>query len=397
VRRDIVTKLSLRSLALVAAFSGAFGAAGAILVVRHLVGDAALGSLSAVLPAEPVAIADPTVASDEQNNIEVYRAISPGVVNVTSTTLIETFFGVTPQEGSGSGSIIDSDGHVLTNYHVIETAARAGNQRSRVEVLLADKSSFPATIVGVDPDHDIAVLKINAPQSRLTVVPRGTSASLQVGQKVLAIGNPFNLEQTLTTGIISALERPLQAPSGQFIAGVIQTDASINPGNSGGPLLNSRGQMIGMNTAILSGSGGSVGIGFAVPVDTINRIVAELIQYGRVAKADLGADLRPLDRRVAGILEIDPDTKGLVVLRVASGGPASRAGIRGVRRLEFRYEVGDVVTSLDGREVSTLQDASLVLNSKRPGETIRVGLLRAGRPMMVSVVLGEASRARRVA
>jgi S1-C subfamily serine protease len=176
------------------------------------------------------------------------------------------------------------------------------------------------------------VLQINVPQGKLKIVPRGTSADLRVGQKVLAIGNPFNLEQTLTTGIISALERPLEAPSGQFIAGVIQTDASINPGNSGGPLLNSRGEMIGMNTAILSGSGGSVGIGFAVPIDTINRIVADLIKFGRVAKADLGADLRQLDRRVASILELDADLKGLLVLRVTAGGAASKAGLRGVRR-----------------------------------------------------------------
>jgi S1-C subfamily serine protease len=392
-----VTNVSVRSVALVGVISGALGGGGAILLARHVIGDSAAERLSAALPAEAVAIADPTVASDEQNNIEVYRSISPGVVNITSTALIETFFGVEPQKGSGSGSIIDAEGHVLTNFHVVQEAALAGTQRSKVEVGLADKSSYPATIVGVDPDHDIAVLKITAPQSKLKVVPRGSSSALQVGQKVLAIGNPFNLEQTLTTGIISALERPLQAPSGQIIAGVIQTDASINPGNSGGPLLNSRGEMIGMNTAILSGSGGSVGIGFAVPIDTINGIVADLIRYGRVAKPDLGADLRPLDRRVASILELDPDTKGLLVLRVTTGGPASKAGLRGVRKSGYGYEVGDVVTSIDGRDVATMQDASLVLNSKRPGDSVRLGLLRDGRPVTVSVVLGEVGRARRVA
>jgi S1-C subfamily serine protease len=207
---------------------------------------------------------------------------------------------------------------------------------------------------------------------------------------VLAIGNPFNLEQTLTTGIISALERPLEAPSGQYIAGVIQTDASINPGNSGGPLLNSRGEMIGMNTAIVSGSGGSVGIGFAVPIDTINRIVTDLISFGRVAKADLGADLRPLDRRVASILQIDADVRGLLVLRTTSGGPAARAGLQPIRRSENGYQVGDIITSIDGQAVTSLQDTSLVLNSKRPGDTVRLGVLRNGQTVTVPVVLAEA-------
>jgi putative serine protease PepD len=262
-----VYRLSLRQIALVAALSAVVATAGTLAATLLLAGPHGSGQ-SALRGLDPVVIADPAVATDEQNNIDIYRAISPGVVNVTTTAVIETFFGAYPQRGSGSGSIIDVDGQrvVLTNFHVVREAVQASGRESSIEVSLADKSSYTAKVVGVDPDHDLAVLRIDAPPEKLKVVPIGTSSGLQVGQKVLAIGNPFGLDNTLTTGIISALERPLNSPSGEQIAGVIQTDAAINPGNSGGPLLNSRGEMIGINTAIFSESGGNVGIGFAVPI-----------------------------------------------------------------------------------------------------------------------------------
>jgi S1-C subfamily serine protease len=211
--------------------------------------------------------APPQLDADERNNISVYERVSPGVVNINTTSFVEDFFfGAYPQQGSGSGSIIDTKGHILTNYHVIEGA-------SRLDVTLADNTSYPATVVGADPDNDLAIIRIQAPPERLRVVPLGSSRNLKVGQKVLAIGNPFGLNQTLTSGIISALGRPLRSENGRTIENVIQTDASINPGNSGGPLLNSAGEMIGINTAIYSPRGGSVGIGFAVPVDIARQII----------------------------------------------------------------------------------------------------------------------------
>src|SRR5262249_7197582 len=265
---------------------------------------------------------DPTVATDEQNNIEVYRAVSPGVVFITSTQNVQTFYGVYPQQGSGSGSVIDQDGHILTNYHVIENA-------DKLEVQI-DKDKYPATLVGTDRDNDLAVIKVDAPRDKLTVVRLGSSTGLQVGQKVLAIGNPFGLQKTLTTGIISGLERPLRDPSARrTIQGAIQTDAAINPGNSGGPLLNARGEMIGINTMIYSpNGGGSVGIGFAVPVDIAKKIIPELIAKGRVTRPWLGVSLMPLPARVARQLGLSVDS-GLLVGDVYRNSGAAQAGLRG--------------------------------------------------------------------
>jgi putative serine protease PepD len=383
-----VYHVTFRQLALVALLSAGIAAAGVVAVSRLGADGERPGILSAV---EPVAIADPTVATDEQNNIEIYRALSPGVVNVMTTAVIETFFGAYPQRGSGSGAIIDPEGYILTNYHVIREGVAAGGGRASIEVSLADKTNFQARVVGVDPDHDLAVLKIDAPRTKLTVVPLGTSSNLQVGQKVLAIGNPFGLQQTLTTGVISALERPLRSPSGQQIAGVIQTDAAINPGNSGGPLLNSRGEMIGINTAIFSEGGGNVGIGFAVPVDTAKRIVPDLIRYGRVARPYIGTGFRELDRRIARLLGLSQEVEsGLLVVDVEPGSPAARAGIRGLQRRGNGYVVGDIMLAVDGREIKEEEDLSLVLNSKRPGDQLTLDILRDGRRVTVQVTLGEA-------
>ena len=378
--------VTFRQLALLALLSAGIAIAGAVTVSRLAAGEE--GALSTAPAVERVAIADPTVASDEQNNIEIYRSIGPGVVNVTTTAVIETFFGAYPQKGSGSGSIIDPEGHILTNFHVIREGEGG---RSSIEVALADKSTFTARVVGVDPDHDLAVLKIDAPRSKLAVVPLGSSSDLLVGQKVLAIGNPFGLEQTLTTGVISALERPLSAPSGQQISGVIQTDAAINPGNSGGPLLNSRGEMIGINTAIFSDSGGNVGIGFAVPVDTAKRIIPELIRSGRVARPYIGTGFYPVDRRIARRLNLGPEVEfGLLIVNVEPGSPAARAGMRGLQQRGGSYIAGDILLSADGRETKKESDLSLVLNSKRPGEPVQLELLREGRRIALQVILGEA-------
>jgi S1-C subfamily serine protease len=335
---------------------------------------------------QPV-MADPTVASDEQNNIDVYRTVSPGVVFITSKSYVETWYGVYPQQGSGSGSIIDDQGHILTNYHVVQGA-------SQLEVQIG-KDKYSGSIVGADRDNDLAVIKVDAPRDRLTIVKLGSSKGLLVGQKVLAIGNPFGLQQTLTTGVISGLERPLRDPAARrTIEGAIQTDASINPGNSGGPLLNARGEMIGINTMIYSpNGGGSVGIGFAVPVDTAQKIIPELIAKGRVSRPWLGVSLMPLNRRAATQLGVSV-TAGLIVGNVYPGSGAAQAGLRGAV-IQDSYngvviqQLGDVILAVDGQPVASTDDLQNALKSKRPGQTADVEILRQNRRASVTVKLGE--------
>jgi S1-C subfamily serine protease len=335
---------------------------------------------------QPV-MADPTVASDEQNNIDVYRTVSPGVVFITSKSYVETWYGVYPQQGSGSGSIIDDQGHILTNYHVVQGA-------SQLEVQIG-KDKYSGSIVGADRDNDLAVIKVDAPRDRLTIVKLGSSKGLLVGQKVLAIGNPFGLQQTLTTGVISGLERPLRDPAARrTIEGAIQTDASINPGNSGGPLLNARGEMIGINTMIYSpNGGGSVGIGFAVPVDTAQKIIPELIAKGRILRPWLGVSLMPLNRRAATQLGVSV-TAGLIVGNVYPGSGAAQAGLRGAV-IQDSYngvviqQLGDVILAVDGQPVASTDDLQNALKSKRPGQTADVEILRQNRRASVTVKLGE--------
>jgi S1-C subfamily serine protease len=397
---DFVYRLSFRQIVLVAGLAAVLATVATLFTAKMIGGG--LGDLAAFSPdpaSEPVALADPSVATDEQNNIEIYRALSPAVVNVTAEARIDTFFGPVPQRGSGSGSIIDVDGQrvILTNYHVVREAASVNGRGSSIEVSLADKSTYKASIVGVDPDHAIAVLRVDAPAGKLrTAVPLGSSSNLQVGQKVLAIGNPFGLDQTLTTGIISALERPLSAPSGWQISGVIQTDAAINPGNSGGPLLNSRGELIGINTAILSESGGNVGIGFAVPVDIAKRVIPELLTSGRVARAFLGIGYQPVNDRIRRYFDLEADAAGLLVTEVQAGSPADRAGLRRTTETQDGYSLGDIVVSIDGKELKTSDDLSLVLNQKRPGDTVQLVLLRGGQTQRVTVTLAEAPRQQRL-
>jgi len=332
-------------------------------------------------------IADPSVATDEQNNVEVYQNVSPGVVNVTSKSFAESWLGIYPQEGSGSGSIISEEGHILTNYHVV-----SGAQQLEVQI---ENEKYPATLIGGDPDNDLAVIKVSGARTRLTVVKLGTSKELRVGQKVLAIGNPFGLQRTLTTGIISGLERPLREPgSRRTIEGAIQTDASINPGNSGGPLLNSRGEMIGINTAIYSPSGGSVGIGFAVPVDIAKKIIPDLIAKGYVSYPWLGVTTMPLNRRIATAFSL-PIQQGIIVGDVYRGSGAASAGLKGAQVREDFWgnisleRLGDVIVSIDRSPIANAEDLQRALKNKKPGDSVDVEVLRQGARLTVPVRLSE--------
>lgn len=345
-------------------------------------------------PIEAVAIADPTVATDEQNNIEIYKAVSPGVVNITNTVYQEGYWGVFPSEGTGSGSIIDDRGDILTNFHVVQNA-------TKLEVQI-ENDKYPATVVGTDRDNDLAVIKVDVPRGhRFTAVSLGTSSGLQVGQKVLAIGNPFGLQRTLTTGIISGLERPLRDPvSRRTIQGAIQTDASINPGNSGGPLLNSKGEMIGINTAIYSTNGangqqgGSIGIGFAVPVDIAKKIIPDLLSKGYVSRPWLGITTMPLDRRIARAMNLAVE-QGLIVGDVSRGSGAAAAGLRGAVVRESIWggvvlqQIGDVVLSVDGQKATNTDELQNALQDKKPGQSVDVEILRAGSKITVPVRLSE--------
>ncbi|MCH8017384.1 MAG: trypsin-like peptidase domain-containing protein [Acidobacteria bacterium] len=312
---------------------------------------------------------DTPLTEDESINIRIYESRSRGVVNITTTTLEYTwFFEVVPRQGVGSGVVIDKKGHIVTNYHVIRDA-------ERLEVTLYDKETYEAERVGIDPINDIAVLKIDCPEEKLYPVQLGRSDDLKVGQKVLAIGNPFGLDQTLTTGIISSLQRTLRTDFG-LIEDVIQTDAAINPGNSGGPLLNRRGEVIGINTAIFSRTGESVGIGFAVPVDTVSRILPDLLEHGRVLRAWFGIQGQPLSPRLAQALRL-PVEEGLLVVQVESRSSADQAGIRGGQRRVFFGNLplligGDVIVALGGQSVTSMEDLASILEDKRPGDRISV-------------------------
>lgn len=381
----IMYKVSARQLVLIALVS-ALLTAGAFVIIQRAMGPREINNL--MNNVEPVAIADPSVATDEQNNIEIYRAVSPGVVNITSKVYQQGLFGVYPSEGSGSGSIIDEEGHILTNYHVVQRA-------TELEVQIND-DKFPARVIGTDRDNDLAVIKAELPPNyKVTVVRRGTSQGLQVGQKVLAIGNPFGLQRTLTTGIISGLERPLRDPAmRRTIQGAIQTDASINPGNSGGPLLNVRGELIGINTAIYSPSGGSVGIGFAVPVDTANKIIPDLIAKGYVSRPWLGVSIMPLNRSTARRLGLTVN-EGLIIGDVFRGSGAATAGLRGAQINEDIFgrvmlqSIGDVMLAVAGQQVRNAEDLQNALKDKKAGQTVDVDILREGRRMTVPVRLGE--------
>jgi putative serine protease PepD len=324
---------------------------------------------------------------DEKNNIQVYQMASPAVVHISSVTLSrDFFFNPVPREGTGSGMILDQKGYILTNYHVIKDARR-------VEVTLTDGSKWKAKYVGADPDNDLAVIQIQAPQEKLRVIPLGDSTNLQVGQKVLAIGNPFGLNQTLTVGIISSLKRSIRSETGTIIEDLIQTDAAINPGNSGGPLLNAQGEIIGVNTAIISPTGGSVGIGFAIPIQTAKRIIPELIAKGQVDHAWLGAVFQPLTPELAQILKLTPQ-QGVMVLEVVPGGPADKAGIKGATETlqlgNFLLNVGgDILTEIDQVTLRNGDDLIQYISQKRPGDKIQLKYYRQNQPHQIQLTLGK--------
>jgi S1-C subfamily serine protease len=327
---------------------------------------------------------------DEEINIRVYSAASPAVVNITTTAVAYDFFlNPVPKEGTGSGAIIDRSGHILTNFHVIEGARR-------LEVTLADASKWPARPVGADPSNDLAVIKIDAPAEKLSVIPLGDSSKLVVGQKVLVIGNPFGFERTLTVGIVSSLGRSIRADNGRLIRGIIQTDAAINPGNSGGPLLNSSGEVIGVSTAIFSPSGGSVGVGFAVPINTAKRIIPELIKRGYVARPYLGITGHEVFPALAQALSL-PVSEGIMVVEAAPGSPAQRAGIRGGDRVVQIGNMivrvgGDIITEVDRVKVRTFEQLSEFIDGKRPGDTVTLTVNRQGKFNTVEARLRERPR-----
>jgi putative serine protease PepD len=331
-----------------------------------------------------------SITEDEKNNIGVYEKVADGVVNVTSTAIqMDFFFNAFPAQGSGSGSIIDTKGHILTNHHVVVNA-------QKLEVTLADGSKWPAKLVGSDPDNDLAVIKIEAPREKLKVVPMGDSKSLRIGQKVLAIGNPFGLQRTLTTGIISSLGRTIRSEAGTMIEDVIQTDAAINPGNSGGPLLNSDGEIIGINSAIISPSGGNVGIGFAIPVNTAKRVVPELISKGYVTYPWIGATIQSLIPEMAKNLKLKIE-RGAMISEVVKGGPADKAGLKGGnQKIQVGNMIvlvgGDIVVKADQKEVKTNDELIHYLREKKPGDTILLKVLRKDDFIDVKVILGERPR-----
>ena len=315
---------------------------------------------------------------DERNTIRVFEEVSPSVVFITSKSIQWDLFSMNVFEiprGSGSGFIWDRRGHIVTNYHVIRGA-------DRLSVKLAGGESYDARIIGTAPGKDLAVLKIKAPEASLRPVATGSFKDLKVGRKVLAIGNPFGLDQTLTVGIVSALGRQIKSETGRTIHNVIQTDAAINPGNSGGPLLDSRGMLIGVNTAIVTPSGASAGIGFAVPVNTVKRIVPQLIEYGKEIRPGLG--VRLLDDNIARQNGIE----GVAIVRVTPGGPAAKAGLKGLREGWFgQVLLGDVIVGINGKPVGDTDELGRVLEQHKVGETVTVNILRDNRKMNVKVKL----------
>jgi S1-C subfamily serine protease len=350
---------------------------------------AALGILWACqaesrVDAQPRAVAPRgALDSDEQNNIAVFKRVSPSVVNITTLAVARDSFSLTVQEvprGTGTGFVWDERGYIVTNFHVVQEANAA-------RVTLADQTVFQAQLVGVFPDRDLAVLKIDAPAGKLPPLALGTSKDLVVGQKVYAIGNPFGLDQTLTTGIVSALNREIDSVNRRTIRGAVQTDAAINPGNSGGPLLDSAGRVIGVNTAIFSPSGASAGIGFAIPIDEVNRIVPRLIRDGRMVRPALGVTAGP-EAMTRG-LNLPP---GVPLVQVTPGGPAAKAGLQPFTRgREGGIVAGDVITAINGEPVKSLDDLLTVLERLQPGDAATVTLSRAGKERKEKVTLGTST------
>jgi S1-C subfamily serine protease len=328
----------------------------------------------------------PELSPEEQDNVRVYRQINRSVVNITTRGVPADDFLLfsVPRDGSGSGSVLDKKGHILTNYHVVENARQ-------IVVNLFDGSTYPARLIGDDPNNDLAVLQIEAPPDKLIPMAWGDSGKLLVGMRVFAIGNPFGLERTLTTGIVSSLNRTLRTENNRIIRGIVQTDAAINPGNSGGPLLNRRGEMIGINTAIVSRAGQHSGVGLAIPSNTARRVVDELIRHGRIIRPDIG---------ITFVYEV---TGGLLVARLDPEGPAAQAGLRGPQPVEVRRfgfvmrgldrSKADLIVAVDGKRVRTLDDLLSYVEGKKPGQQVTLQIIREGQKLDVPVTL-EQSRER---
>jgi S1-C subfamily serine protease len=323
--------------------------------------------------------------SEEQNNISVYRKNIPSVVNVTSRAMsFDFFYGMVPQEGQGSGFVIDKEGHILTNYHVVADARQ-------VEVTLHNRKKYKATVVGTDPAHDLAVILIKAPDLVPSVL--GDSRNLQVGQKVYAIGNPFGLAGTMTRGIVSSI-RPVREPNGATIDEAIQTDAAINPGNSGGPLMNWHGEVIGINTMILSSVNQNAGIGFAIPINTAKAVLNDLMTLGRVRRPALGVRTIPISPELANEIGLPADY-GLLIVQVTPGGSAEQAGLHGGTERAYLGNIpimlgGDLIVAIDGEKVQDEQDLSQMMNNHRAGDTVKITIFRNKKKVDVSVALGEA-------
>ena len=322
--------------------------------------------------------ANQLLSTEERNTIAVFEKAAKSVVYITNTALRRDFWSLNTFEvpqGSGSGFIWNTQGHIVTNFHVVYGA-------DSIQVILDDQSTHAARVIGVDPDHDLAVLQIKAKKNQLTPLDIGSSINLLVGQQVLAIGNPFGLDHTLTTGVVSALGRSIKSVNNRTIEGAIQTDAAINPGNSGGPLLNSSGQLIGVNTQIMSPSGAFAGIGFAVPVDIVKRIVPQLIQYGKVIRPGLGISLIP--DSIANRWGIT----GIIIARVQPGSAAEKAGLKSLEELRSgRVRLGDIITSIDGESVKNFDDLATILDRHNVGDRITLGLRRNNKERIVKITL----------
>jgi S1-C subfamily serine protease len=336
----------------------------------------------------PPANSDVSLDPIGEENVRIYKQASPAVANiVTRAVQYDLFYDPVAVEGAGSGFLIDTAGHILTNDHVVEGA-------QTIEVTLGDQSRFKARYIGADARNDIALVQIDPGGHKLTPLPLGDSRNLLVGERVLAIGNPFGFQSTLTTGVVSSLGRTVQTSDNTFIDDAIQTDAAINRGNSGGPLLNTRGEVIGINSAIYSPTGTTpVGIGFAIPINTARRVANDLITQGRVRRATLGVEGRAIWPQLAVALNI-PVEHGILIERVAPGGPAAQAGIRGGTRtvlagLQQLMIGGDVLVAVDGQEVSSPTDLNLLLNRDSPGDTVTLTIVREGKKMDVRVKLGQ--------
>jgi S1-C subfamily serine protease len=330
--------------------------------------------------------ADPAYTSTELNNIAVYKRVVPSVVNITSTTTtLDFFYGLVPAEGQGSGFVLDKQGHILTNYHVIADARN-------IEVQTHDKHRYTAQVIGRDRLHDLALLQINAPN--LVPAVLATSKDLQVGQQVYAIGNPFGLSGTMTSGIISAI-RSVKGPEGAPIENAIQTDAAINPGNSGGPLLNSHGEVIGINSMIAqNGAEQNAGIGFAIPIDTAKAVLGDFQKYGHSRRPSLGISILPIGSDLAQQMGL-PASNGVLIESTTPGGAAERAGLRGGNQIAYLGNMkisvgGDLIVAIDDQPITNAQELADIMNEHHPGDSLTVTFYRGRKKMTARVTLGEA-------